>query len=343
VVRSLHGASLAALIVLALGCSARAQSAPVTAATPVPLVAPKTKLETPARRDAFAHLPIVDIVPVFTQPGFVTTANQTKGYDPLDVGGTIQIPLTRALSFSFDRQVGGILDQASERALVNGVPTFPALFRDTVLVERLDYRLGAFNIEGGSSFRHRVGGAPGISTAPFPFTISSSEAHYDYLGLTYTTPPIHALHNGHFVLGLTGEAQHVDHHVGIKTGNNTAFIDENPKQNIDYESTEQVGFVVPVDRGLTISATDAWGAVNFYENSPFPWRVSSSFTLAITKKFNDTFSLTMRTQNADYISQGFPVPSPNALHTEAIDIRGDFHIDFNKLLTRRANADSPRR
>jgi hypothetical protein len=40
----------------------------------------------------------------------------------------------------------------------------------------------------------------------------------------------------------------------------------------------------------------------------------------------------MRAQNADYVPQGFPVPAPNALHTEEIDVRGDFHIDFNKLL-----------
>ena len=74
------------------------------------------------------------------------------------------------------------------------------------------------------------------------------------------------------------------------------------------------------------------GAINYYENSPFPWRLSSSVTLALTKKFNDTFSLTMREQNAHYVAQGFPFPAPNAIHTEAIDVLGDFHFDMNKLV-----------
>jgi hypothetical protein len=333
---SLRFSAATAGLVLALGTIAHAQSSPATVPTPAPSPAPKLKLDTSSLRRPVDHLPIIDIVPIYTQPGFFTTSSQTKGYDPLDVGGTIQIPITRSLSFSFDRLVDSILNQASERVLIDGVPTFPGLFRDSVLVERLDYQLGALTIESGSSFRHRMSGGPGVSGAPFPFTVSSSEAHYDYLGLTYTTRPIRALLNSRFVFGLTGEAQQVDHHVGIKSGNTVAFIDENAKQNIYYESTEQVGLLVPLDRGVTFSAKEAWGAINYYENSPFPWRLSSSITLGLTKKFNNFFSLTMRTQNSDYIAQGFPFPAPNALHTEAIDVLADFHLDMNKLVRERS-------
>lgn len=291
------------------------------------------KLRAPSLQPSVGHLPIIDVVPIYTQPGFFTTSSQTKGYDPLDVGGTIQVPITRRLSFSFDRLVEGIFNQASERILVNGVPTYPGLTRDSVLVERLDYQLGDFTFEGGSSFRHRIDGASGVSAAAYPYTVSSSEAHYDYLGATYTTRPIRALANSKFVFSVTADAQHVDHHVAVANGNTVSYIDENPKQNIFYETTQQVGWLIPVDQrsGLTFSARDTWGAINYYENAPFPFRESAAMTLALTKKFNNTFSLTMRAQNAHYIAQGFPFPAPNAIHTEAIDVLADFHFDMNKL------------
>lgn len=307
---------------------------PAPSATPTPSVARIEKLDTSGIRPSVGHLPIIDIIPIYTQPGFFTTSAQTKGYDPFDVGGTIQIPLTRSLSFSFDRLVEGIFNQASERVFVGGAPVFPGLTRDSVLVERLDYQLGGFTFEGGSSFRHRMDGAAGVSGAPFPSTVSSSEAHYDYLGVTYTTRPVRALANTRFLFSLTGEAQHVDHHVGVLTGNTVSFIDENPKQNIYYESTEQVGALIPIDakHGLTFSARDAWGAINFYENAPFPWRYSNSLTLALTKKFSPFFSFTMREQNSDYLALGSPFPAPNTLHTEAIDAFADFHVDLNSLI-----------
>ena len=322
-----------ACIVLALGTTAQAES-PVPTATAAPSHARTEKLRTSAFRSSVSHLPIIDIVPIYTQPGFITTSSQTKGYDPFDVGGTITLPIAQGLSFSFDRLVGSIFDQASERILIDGVPTFPGLTRDSILVERLDYQLGGLTFEGGSSFRHRIDGASGVSTAAFPFTVSSSEAHYDYLGVTYTTTPIRALAGTRFLFGITADAQQVDHHVGVKTGNVVTFIDENPKQNIYYETTEQVGAIVPVDprHGLILTARDTWGAINFYENAPFPFRYSNSLTVGLTKKFNPFFSMTLRAQNSDYIAQGFPFPAPNAIHTETIDALADFHVDLNTLV-----------
>jgi hypothetical protein len=268
-----------ACIVLALGTTAQAES-PVPTATAAPSHARTEKLRTSAFRSSVSHLPIIDIVPIYTQPGFITTSSQTKGYDPFDVGGTITLPIAQGLSFSFDRLVGSIFDQASERILIDGVPTFPGLTRDSILVERLDYQLGGLTFEGGSSFRHRIDGASGVSTAAFPFTV------------------------------------------------------ENPKQNIYYETTEQVGAIVPVDprHGLILTARDTWGAINFYENAPFPFRYSNSLTVGLTKKFNPFFSMTLRAQNSDYIAQGFPFPAPNAIHTETIDALADFHVDLNTLV-----------
>ncbi|HTJ27729.1 MAG TPA: hypothetical protein VMA36_16350 [Candidatus Limnocylindria bacterium] len=320
-----------------LGLSTAAQAQSVPAATPTP--PPKAKHERKLQQSAaFSHLPVLDVVPIFTQPAPFDTAAQTKGYDPVDVGGSVQIPLAPKLSYSFDRIVESIFNQASQRVLIDGVPTYPALSRDAILVNRLDYQLSPeLTLEGGSSFRHREQAASGVSGAPFPATVSSSEAHYAYLSATYTTVPIHALGGSRFLFSIMGERQPVDHNVAVLSGGTVHYIDENPHQNAYYESTQQVGVIVPVDprHGFTFSAREAWGAINFYENAPFPWRWSSSATLAITKKFNNFFSLTMRQQNAVYAIQGSPFPTPNALHSETIDVLGDFHFDLNALARRK--------
>lgn len=331
---SLRLSTVVAASVLALGTAAQADSPPAATATPAPSPTPTAKLHGSSFRAALSHLPIIDIVPVFTEPGAITTAAQTKNYDYLDVGGTVQIPITNRLSYSFDRIVGGIFDQASGRVLIKGVPTYPGLTRDSILVNRLDYQAGHLTIEGGSQFRHRIDGATGVSTAAYPYTVSSSEAHDMYLGLTYTTSPIRALGGSKFLFNITGEGQQVDHHVGVQTGNTVTYIDENPHQNIDYETTQTVGWLLPIGgrNGITFSAKDTWGAINYYENAPFPYRYSNSIVVGITKKFSDLFSLTMNAQNSDYIAQGYPFPAPNAIHTEMIDVLGDFHFNLNTLM-----------
>jgi hypothetical protein len=318
-----------------LSAAAQAQSAPATTPTPPPTA---KHVSEHAKRASFSHLPIIDVVPILTQPGPISTSAQTKGYDPLDVGGTITIPLAPRLSFSFDRIVGGIFDQASGRVLVKGVPSYPSLLRDAILVQRLDYQVApGLVLEGGLSFRHRQEGI-GVSSAPYPYTVSSSEAHYSYLAATYTTRPIRALAGSRFLFSITGEDQPVDHHVAVlnPATNLVSFIDENPHQNQYYETTQQVGVIVPVDRhGLTFTAREAWGAINFYENSPFPYRWSSGATLSLTKKFNNSFALTMRAQNSVYDEQGYPYPTPNALHSEEIDVQADFHVDLNQMVHHR--------
>jgi hypothetical protein len=329
-------ASLACALA-ALCAPALAQNAPPQAPSPspTPSAAPAPKRVTDTTRSSFSHLPIIDIVPTFTQPAPYDTAAQTKGYDPLDVGGTIKIPITPALSFSFDRNVEGALNQAPERVITGAGPVYPIDYRDVILTERLDYQLKHFVIEGGLAFRHRLQGL-GASTGRFPSTVSSTEAHYGYLGVTYTTPQIRALGGSQFILGVTGYEQPVDQHVAVLNPamNLVTYINENPHQNRYFDTQQQVGIVIPVDpkHGFTVSARDLWGAANWYENSPFPWRWDANIVLSATKKFNDSFSLTLRTQDQHYAPQGFPFPTPNVDHVESIDVLADFHVDLNKLV-----------
>lgn len=333
---SLRLVTLLACTLAALYAPAVAQNAPPPAPSPSPTPSkePSSKPIAGTKRSSFDHLPIIDIVPTFTQPAPYDTATQTKGYDPLDVGGTIKFPITRALSFSFDRKVEGTINQAPERIITGAGPVFPPDFRDVVLTERLDYELKRFVIEGGLGFRHRLQGN-GASTGRFPSTISSTEAHYGFLGVTYTTPPIRGLGNSHFFLSVTGYEQPVDQHVAVlnPATNLVNYINENPHQNRYFDTQQQVGVVIPVDpkHGFSVTAEDLWGASNWYENSPFPWYRDADIILSATKKFSDTVSLTVRTQDEHYAPQGFPFPTPNVNHVESIDVLADFHLDLNKL------------
>jgi hypothetical protein len=335
--RSLH-VTFALACAFAAPCTpALAQNTQVQAASPspTPSAASFSKPVADTERSSFSHMPIIDIVPTFTQPAPFDRNTQTPHYDPLDVGGTIKIPITPAFSFSFDRTVEGTLNQAPERVLNHGVPTYPLDYRDVILTERLDYQNKQFVIEGGLAFRHREQGT-GVSTGRYPFTISSTEAHYGYLGVTYTSLPIRALGNSRFILGITGYEQPVDQHVAVLNlaTNTVSYISENPHQNRYFETQQQVGLVIPVDpkHGFSVSARYLWGAANFYENSPFPWHWDAEVALSATKKFSDLFSLTLRTRDQHYAPQGYPFPAPNVDHVESIDVLADFHLDLNKLV-----------
>jgi hypothetical protein len=324
---------------LALSVPAVAQQTPASPASP-----PPTPSRAPARSAVSArradyhhvsHLPIIDIVPTFTQPGPFATPGQMKGYVPFDVGGTITIPITDKLSASFDRTVEGAFNGVPERYITPTGAVYPLNYRDVQLTERVDYQLDHLVLEAGYSFRHREDGT-GVSTGVYPYTISSTEAHFGYLSAIYTTPPIRALGGARFIAGIAAQEQPVDHHVAVlnPTTRLVNYIDESPNQNRYWESQQQVGVVIPIDpkHGFTFTARDIWGGANFYENQPGPWRWNGDIVLQATKKFTNYFSLSMRLQDQHYAIQGFPFPAPNANHVETIDVLGDFHVDLNRLI-----------
>jgi hypothetical protein len=336
-----------ASLVIALACGiaaisgpALAQNAPVpvTSPSPAPSASPIPKHSlTRAKSSQVGHFPIIDIVPIFTRLAPYNTAAQKSNYDPLDIGGTILIPITRALSFSFDRNVNGTFNVASERVIESTGTVFPTDARDVVLVERLDYQYKQFVFEGGLSFRHRMDGT-GVSGASYPYTISSTEWHYGYLGATYLSPPVRAILGSRFVFGITGEDQPVDKHVAVlnPVTKLVSYIDEHPNQNQYYEMTESAGIIIPVDAEHGISATAKFnlGAGAYYENSPFPYRYST-VVLGATKRFSNLFSLTVRATNVHGMEQGYPYPVPSVIHNEVLDVLADFHIDTNHLFGRR--------
>ncbi|MGD1068453.1 MAG: hypothetical protein ABR975_16720 [Vulcanimicrobiaceae bacterium] len=293
------------------------------------------------------HYPIVDIIPIFSQPASYANSSQIKGYDPLDVGGTVRVPITSTVSVSFDRLVDGFFNVPTLPYITAaGKTVYTATTRDEKLVYRADAQFNRFTLEGGFSFRQRddAGGGNGVTNAPYPYTYSSTEHHYGYVGVTYATSPISWLLGSVFSVNVNGYAQPVDHHVGelcsaalFASGVCSAptgvwYLNEDPHQNMYYEMSEGGTLLIPLHPNVIVQFTEIIGALNFYENADGPYRYNGYDIEAITKKFTPFFSLTMRHQGLHQSQQGYPFPSPQTINTGVYDIFATFHVDFNKLL-----------
>jgi hypothetical protein len=404
-----RAAVAAAALLLAGTAVAQAQTvAPTDQASPAPAATPAgTTNPGPARegpnptsgpsqtRSApppLGHYPVIDLVATFTQPAYYANRNAggvspVGAYDPLDLGGTVRIPITRKFNLLFDRITEGTLNQPLECVLQPGAPGGPAArvcpndSRDIVLQYHATYQFDRFvTLDVGDSFRHRIwnSGASGVSTVPFlcnnngqstgaNCTISSTEHHFGYAGLAYTTKPWKDLWNSQFVFAETVDAQNVDHHVAIAcsaanltspvthlplnqiTGCNPAvpnstqigYYDEVPGKSKLWETTQGVTWILPVDakHGTTFTLNERWGALNFYENPGLfgafgtttgePYRWASALTYQLNKRFSPGFTLSLRHSDFHSDPQGTPFVAPNVIHVGSWDVIGTFHVDTN--------------
>jgi hypothetical protein len=318
-----------------------------------------------------SHLPIIDFVVTFTQPAYYGSAANIRNYDPIDIGGTVRIPITRKLNLFFDRVTEGTLNQPLECVIVPGGPpnfrTCPNASRDVLLQYHATYAFDRFvSMDVGQSFRHRIwnGGASGVSTVPFlcnnngtatgpNCTVSSTEHHFGYLGVSYTTKPFKELLRSTFVFSLTGDRQNVDKNVAVLctpaniangarcTGlaaNQVGYIAQSRTQDVYYETTQGVSMIIPVDprHGTSLLLNERWGALNFYENATFsggvsqPYRWGSALTYQLSKRFSPGMTIALRHSDFHSLStQGTPFPTPNHIHVGSWDIIGTFHVDTN--------------
>jgi hypothetical protein len=351
-----------------------AQAAPATPANPAGQTTPATGATSGSTSPAVAqvtpshpappplgHMPIIDFVATFTQPAYYGSSANIRNYDPADLGGTVRFPITRKFSLSFDRLTEGTLNQPLDCYRNKGVLGCPNDSRDVILQYHGTYVFDrSWSLDVGDSFRHREfnSGASGVSAVPYPYSVSSTEHHYGYVGLSYTTRPIAELLHSTFVFSLTGDAQNVDHHVaalctaGNKAAfaangfpascaglaaNNVGYFDENPRQSVYYESTQGVSMIIPVDakHGTSFLLNERWGALNFYENPTLliggigvPYRWNSALTYQLNKRFSPGFTLSLR--HSDYHAiPGMALPSPNGIHVGSWDVIGTFHVDTN--------------
>jgi hypothetical protein len=346
----------AAPVTVPIAADAAAHSATPAVAQPQ-AAAPATVAQGPTPKPAprpaptlapLSHLPIIDFVVDFVQPAFYSLNSQVKGYDPIDLGGTVRIPVTRKFSLLFDRITGGTINQPLECVIQNGVRSCSPDSRDIILQYHGIYTFNRYvSIDAGESFRHRVwnSGGSGVSHVPFPASINSQEHHFAYLGVSYTTKPWKELLNSTLIFSETVDAQNVDHHVGqlcpfrvapprsITCGANgtVGYIDENTQQNRYWETTQGVSMITPIDakRGVSLLLNERWGALNFYENAPFPYRWNSAFLVQLNKRFSPGLTVSLRHNDLHAIPQGAPFTFPNATHVGSWDVIGTFHVDTN--------------
>lgn len=348
-----------AALALAFACGtgiARADSGAGAQASPAPTTAPQIQPQNPgqpaippkksSKTAALSHLPIIDFVATFTQPAYYSNNSQIQGYDPIDLGGTVRVPVTRRFNLFFDRITEGTINQPLEHQ----GKIFPNDNRDIILQYHGTYNItNNVSLDLGESFRHRIwsSGAPIVSNRPFPTTIASVEHHFAYGTLSYVTKPVKELLGSTFVLSETLDVQNVDHHVGalcsaanVAAGVNqcvtagaVGVVDENPGKSRYYETTQGVTWIVPVDKkhGTTFVANERWGALNFYENAPFPYRYATALTYQLNKTFSPGFTLSLRHADLHQLEQGAPFASPSAIHVGSYDILGTFHLDTNTL------------
>ena len=311
------------------------------------------------------HMPVIDFVVTNTYPAFYGSNANIKNFDGTDLGGTVRIPVTRKFSLFFDRLTEGTLNQPLGCIRImadHGAVDCPNDSRDVILQYHGTYAFDRhWSLDVGDAFRHREfnSGASGVSNVPFPYTVSSTEAHDGYAGLSFTSSPINELFHSIFVLGITGSAQNVDHHVaalcsaanlatyannGLPASctalgagaHNVGYFDENPRQSVYYESTQSVSMIIPVDpkHGTTFLANERWGTLNWYENAALfggigiPYRWNSALALQLSKRFSPGFTLAVRHQDYHAIP-GMALPLPNAIHVGSWDLIGTFHLDTN--------------
>jgi len=302
------------------------------------------------------HWPVIDFVATFTQPANYVNMSQLPAYDPVDLGGTVRIPVTRKINLFFDRITEGTINEPLDRVLQGGGTVLPKDTRDIILQYHGTYAFDRFvTMDIGHSFRHRVWASPAgpngtlnvISAQPFPFTLQSQEHHYSYAGFTYVTKPWKEFMHSVFALNETVEVQNVDHNVAIlctaamvttnlnKCGGRAVgqvgYLDENPGKSKYYETTQGVTWIWPIDprHKVTFLMNERWGALNFYENAPFPYRWNSALVYQINKTFSPGFTLALRHQDLHQIPQGAPFAFPNAIHVGSWDVIGTFHLDTN--------------
>ena len=287
---------------------------------------------------ATVPLPVLDIVPessfTTTEDDFNTAGgprNPAATNGDIELTGTATEPITRAFSLSYDRLALGTFDSALAAVPIGPINLYPGGSRDVVQNYRADYRLGRINIEGGLASRHRRCCPAG-----------SFEWHKGFLGVSYATPPIPALLHSFFVLDIRGNT---DRHVSspqVLAALPPGLSERNGANARDYTTQQAVTIVVPVQprSGVRFAGTFLWGALDYPVDYPFPIYYDV-FILAGTKQVSENFGVTVNLTNVKQRLQGYPFPPPGFIATSALNVLADFHIDFNKFVTRPVNPGPP--
>lgn len=330
-------------LALGAGTAAHAQTypAPAPAATAAPGgIAPTTA--TPARpllREQVGHLPIITFTPTWTTSAIGgydrTTSRAVPALQPFDVGGTVTFPITRKLSASFDRIVQGLYSQTLEPQGAER-PRITA-YRDMVYQYRVDNRMSPrWNLTGGFYSRHRscCPASSAVAGVGGQGNFASSEYHFGFVTLGYTTPQWRWLNSGTMRLQVSGLDGSVDHHVATSRG---TYFDQFPGKNKFITAVEALTVVYPIDRkhGTTFTLIDSIGGVGQGQTYTQPVYYTAIVTAQLTKAFTRNFTVGMRTTNAHQAPhQNTPFVN-GVIHADEVSLFADIKLDLNQQFAHR--------
>jgi hypothetical protein len=280
------------------------------------------------------HLPIIDIRPVatFDNTGSTTLSGAATNNGTLNgsngdvvINGTVTLPLFKGVSFSYDRNEGELIYAT---LVLPGAPKAGVPFKDMIQDYRLDWVANRYlTVEASLANRHREC-CPGSSDPNIPAAEGSTEWHTGNLGLTFTSPSFDILNHGVIVLNITGHTANHNQTAAVAAAEGSQSIG-----NVrEYGTSQAATLVYPIDirHRLTATATYTWGALDYFENAPFPWSYKI-WIFGLNKTVNPWFNFSLTAANLTQGEQGSPFPVPNTIHEATYWLTGDFHLDFNKI------------
>ncbi len=286
-----------------------------------------------ARAD-IGHLPVIDIRPVATfadtgntsNSGLATNGGNLQGPSgEVVINGTVTLPIFKGLSFSYDRNEGELIwsTLVLPGASPAGVP-----FKDMIEDYRLDWVADRYlSIEASLANRHREC-CPGSSDPNIPAAAGSTEWHTGNLGLTFTSPSFTILNHGVIVLNITGHTANHFQTAAQAAAEGTQSIGSKR----EYGTSQAATLVYPIDirNRVTATATYTWGALDYFENAPFPWSYKI-WIFGLSKVVTPNLSFALNAANLTQGEQGSPFPVPGTIHEVSYWATADIHLDLNKI------------
>jgi len=276
---------------------------------------------------AESHMPSLDLTPtlIYSTSGNIT---QTPGVPLVDGGPLLNfsahVPIVHGVVFSYDHTTNGIFYGTIGRIAAGGQYVKNVLdFRDYFDIFRVDATLGkGLSAELGSSYRHRVC-CPADSDPRNP---TPTFYHDNYLGISYATPAIAALHGAQFIYNITGHASphFSDSAAAIKAANAAGHPDA---RRTEFGITQAATLAVPIDakHGFSAAGTLTWGAFNYFSNLAIPIYYDVVI-LSVTKTVTKNVSFTASMDNFVQRPQGYPFERGSGLNGASLNIGMNFHF-----------------
>ncbi|HTJ27131.1 MAG TPA: hypothetical protein VMA36_13310 [Candidatus Limnocylindria bacterium] len=281
-------------------------------------------VSTPAPAFAGLEVPTVDLQFILTHAAGGDETSQ-PGNSRIDGNVRVQGSVTEAVgnnvSFSYDHFTGGALETTIGRAIApDGTPIINGSIHDIVDDFRVDATMHQAYAEAGYFYRQRAC-CPGMTD---PTNLAPADWHETYLTLGYDTIPVAALHGTVFNYSITGHL--VPHHVteAYLAGLPAGFTDNN---HVETGISQSAGLMTPVDvrHKLFVGGSYGWGAMDYFDNAPFPFYYVN-VNLVARKVVNKYLSFTGVLNNLAQRNQGYPFASPQGIHRVFYTLTADVKI-----------------